>query len=207
MQGLRFVIFAIIISLSIYLVIIRPQQQYYHLHHVDIKGTYLINPIEISDFELIDTHGKSFNKSSLKNHWSLVFFGFTRCKMVCPLTLTELDKVYRSLQSKLPENHLPAVVFISIDTEQDNVSKLRNYVNKFNPHFVGVTTSKNNIESIKNTFHVTANEIVAGHEKFFDHTPEILLINPNAEIQAYFSYPHKAEQLEKDYYSIINKGR
>lgn len=205
MPRLRYFSIMIVLCLSIYLAIIRPQQKYYYAHHVDIHGTYLIDPIKISDFELTDTRGKPFNKNSLKNHWTFLFFGFTHCSVVCPTTLGVLDKTYRSLAYKLSNKNIPNVIFISIDPEQDNIDSLNKYITDFNPNFIGAVTTPKNIGAIKSIFHVASKAIVTNRSKTFEHSPEILLINPHAEIQAYFSYPQNAEQLAQDYHSIIRR--
>lgn len=205
MQGVRYFLIMIVLFLGIYFTILRPQQKYYSAHHVNINGTYLIHPIEVSDFELTDTQGKALTKESLKNHWTFLFFGFTHCKMVCPLTLNVLDKTYRTLKYKLPDKSMPKVIFVSIDSDQDNIDKLNKYVTAYNPNFIGAVTTRENITSIKNIFHVAAKEITMNQSKTFEHSPEILLINPHAKIQAYFSYPANAEQMTKDYYSILSK--
>ena len=201
--------FAIIISLILYLILIRPQQQYYYSHHVDIKGIYLLKPLEIQDFDLIDNHNKPFTKNNLKGHWTMLFFGFTHCGMVCPTTMDALNKMYTILQKNLRNNDMPQVVFISVDPDRDTIKALNTYVTAFNPHFIGTKTTIKSTIWLEKQFHVISTKTQTKDEGngnyTIDHSAEILLVNPDAKIQAYFSYPHQPEQLAKDYYSILAK--
>src|SRR6185312_15826291 len=105
---------------------------------IKISGTYIKTPIETGEFHFIDNHGLPFSKKNLKGHWSMIFFGFTHCEVVCPTMMAELNKMYKKLQHDLPENLLPLIVFISVDPERDTIKQLNKFVNSFNPHFMGV---------------------------------------------------------------------
>ena len=203
MRSLRYTIIIIIIGIIVYFVAIWPQQKYFYAHHVKINGTYLIKPIEIDNFALIDHRGNHFTRDNLKNHWTLIFFGFTRCSNVCPVTLNALNHTYKTLQKMLPQKDLPQVIFVSIDPENDTLKQLNKYVKTFNPHFIGAITSAEKIENIKKQFHIA----VTKTQGSLNHSPEVLLINPDTEIQAYFSYPIQPQQMAKDYYAIINKEK
>lgn len=166
--------------------------------NIQINGTYIKNPIEINDFHFIDQHGLSFSKKNLQGHWSFVFFGFTHCATVCPLTLSKLNEVYKKLSFDLAPNQLPQIVFISVDPERDTVERLKQFINSFNPHFVGIRADLERTIALEKEFHVTVTK-----SNTINHSMEILLLNPEAKIQAYFSYPHRAEKIVADYKSIL----
>jgi protein SCO1/2 len=182
------------------------------LHHrkadIKIDGFYLPTAVDVVPFHFTDNHAKKFTNENLKGHWSLLFFGFTNCGFVCPTTLTELNKMYLQLQKDLPENLLPQIVFISVDPERDTVKRLNSYVTAFNPHFIGVRGSEEATEKLESALHIVAAKMQSsrkGKNNYtIDHTAEILVVNPKGQLQAYLSYPHKAEQLVKDYKLIIS---
>lgn len=192
----------ILVALISYFIFILPLQRNYYTHHVNIHGIYLLNPIEIENFELIDQNSQAFTKNNLKNHWSLLFFGFTHCNMVCPVTLTVLNQAYQQLEKRLSTKDKPLVVFITIDPERDTIKSLKEYMLQFNPHFLGARTSIEKTNLLKKQFHIIAEKTQSNDQ--FNHSTEILLINPKAEIQAYFSYPPNQMQLVKDYMAILN---
>jgi protein SCO1 len=178
-----------------------------HAQTIKIDGAYLIPPKEINDFQLTDNTGKTFTKENLKGHWTMMFFGFTNCGMVCPTTLVSLNKMYLTLKKELPDKQLPQVVFVSVDPEQDTVEKINSYVTTFNSHFMGLRGEFSDLVPLEKQLHIVAVKMKGDSEEkddyYYDHSAEILLINPNAEVQAYLSYPHKPEQLVKDYKLVI----
>jgi protein SCO1/2 len=184
---------AIIIGLAICLFgIIR------HFYHADIKiqGIYLKTPREMPDISLIDQHGHAFGKAQLKGHWTLMFFGFTYCPMICPATFDTLNKMVVQLQNELPADQLPQVVFISVDPERDTIARLNQYVGAYNSHFIGARTDGMDIKNFAKQLSISSTSIAA-------HNTDILLINPQGKIQAYFLYPHRAKNLADDYVKIL----
>ena len=62
------------------------------------QGTFLLpTPREIAPFSLTDQSGNTFDNASLMGHWSMLFFGFTSCPDVCPVTLAALAQVENNL--------------------------------------------------------------------------------------------------------------
>src|SRR5262245_60375739 len=66
------------------------------------SGTSLPRPKALADFTLVDTKGAAASPATLRDHPTLVFFGFTHCPDVCPTTLALLSSVQKqvALQSK-----------------------------------------------------------------------------------------------------------
>lgn len=182
----------IILSLILYFGIFREKSS------INIHGTYLKNPLEISEFHFIDNHGKPFSKKNLAGNWTMLFFGFTHCAMICPTTMAQLNAMYQILQRNIPENQLPEIVFISVDPKRDSVEKIHSFVNAFNPHFKGIRADMAETVRLEKALH-----IVVTNTDTINHSMEILLMNPQAQVQAYFSFPPKAEQLAMDYQSIL----
>ncbi len=201
----------IIICIVFYFFIIRPQQDYYYAHYVKINGIYLLKPLEISNFELIDNHSTTFTKNNLKGHWTLLFFGFTHCSVVCPTTMARLNETYKILEKTLPNKQLPQIVFISIDPDHDSIDRLNQYVASFNPHFISAKTTIEKTAALEKQFHATSTKILEENQEpnldTITHSSEIILVNPEANIQAYFYYPPQSDRLAEDYHAILKKNR
>jgi protein SCO1/2 len=185
---------------------------FYHSHSashpIKIDGVYLTTPSDIPNFHLTDNNNHVFSKESLKHHWTFLFFGFTNCGYVCPVTLTELNKMMVLLKKKLSTSDIPQIVFISVDPERDTVERLNGYLGTFNPQFIGLHGGEAETDALEKKLHIVAAkmESTQGNPKknyTIDHTAEILLINPDAKLQAYLSYPHQAEHMAKDYQKIL----
>lgn len=172
-----------------------------------INGFYLPVETEIQDFKLTDNHGKSFTKKNLLGQWTLVFFGFTNCPMVCPATLGALDEMYQSLKNKLSTDQLPRIVFISVDPKRDTIERLNEYINGFNPCFIGARADINETQALMKQLRIIALRVEAnggGKDRYtINHSSEVLVFNPHGKLQAYLSYPHDAQEMSKDYQLIL----
>jgi protein SCO1/2 len=174
---------------------------------VKIDGMYLPTSKEMIDFQLTDNAGKSFTKANLKGHWTMMFFGFTNCGMVCPTTMAALNDMYKNLEHELPQERLPAVVMISVDPDRDSVERMNEYVSAFNSHFVGARAEMPQIETLEKELHLVAVKMQADgdakNQYTINHSAEIMLFNPEGKLQAFMSYPHKADQMAKDYKAVL----
>jgi len=72
------------------------------------------------DFALQNDHGKAFNLSSLLGTWTVMFFVYTHCPDICPLTMNVMrqaaDKV--SVDGKKIQ-----FVFVSVDPDRDRENR------------------------------------------------------------------------------------
>jgi protein SCO1/2 len=175
--------------------------------NIKIDGVFLPTGQEITQFNLTDNHGKPFTKSDFLGHWTMVFFGFTNCGYICPTTMAELNKMYRQLQEVLPDKQLPLVVMVSVDAERDTVDKMNSYIQAFNPHFVGVIGSEQEIISLEKQLHIVSAKMQAdgqGKDHYtINHSAELIVFNPKGQVQAFMSYPHQAQQMIDDYRKIL----
>lgn len=177
---------------------------------VAIDGVVLPSAQTIHPFKLTDNHGKTFTQENLNGHWTMMFFGFTNCGMVCPTTLAALSDMYKMLGKELPADKMPQVVMVSVDPERDNVKRLDDYVAAFNTHFIGTRAEIADTVALENQLHIAAAKIQTddqGKDHYtINHSAEILLFNPDGKLLAYLSYPHHAEQMAKDYQAILAAG-
>jgi len=178
--------------------------------HAKINGAELSTAQAINDFKLTDNQGHSFSKKDLQGHWTMVFFGFTNCGMVCPTTLAALNQMYQQLAKELPKDVLPKVVMISVDPERDSAARMNEYVKSFNANFIGARGELSQTLAMEKQFHVVAAKMDAegqGKNHYtVNHSAEIIVMNPEAKIQAYLSYPHDPQRLVKDYKTIIGRS-
>lgn len=183
------------------------QQQLHRTKDIKVDGVFLSQTREINDFNLKDHHGNAFTRENLKGHWTMMFFGFTNCGMVCPTTMAALNEMYRTLQEQLPDNKLPQVVMVSVDPDRDSQERMSDYVKTFNPHFIGARAEIEETVALEKQLHIAAAKMVAdgeGKDHYtITHSAEILLFNPDAQLQAYLSYPHKPKQMVQDYKLIL----
>lgn len=173
---------------------------------LEIKsGTVFPNPRLVSPFKLVDAKYQVFTNKNLTGHWSLLFFGFTNCPMLCPTTLTTLNQTYQQLVDKKVSS-LPQVIFISVDTESDTPKKADNYAKTFNKAFTGITGAKDQIDHLAkelNVLYMKIDQNSKDKSYTIDHSGTVLLIDPEGRLHALFSQPLDSKLLAEDYKTII----
>jgi protein SCO1/2 len=100
--------------------------------------TVLDQPFEKPDLVLTDTHGKKYDlRAETGKHPTLVYFGYTHCPDVCPLTMNNIavakKQLPRAEQDKL------RVVFVTTDPKRDTPAELGKWLKGIDPDIVGLT--------------------------------------------------------------------
>jgi protein SCO1/2 len=171
-------------------------------------GTYLKNPRPVNDFALDRTDAKPFNNESLKGRWTIMFFGFTNCGYLCPTTMAELAKMTRLLEEKNITN-LPQIVMVSVDPKRDTIDRLGQYVRSFSPSFYGARGDEEALKAMTTEMGVAYARVESSSpttEENYDiqHSGALILFNPEGELNAFFTTPHNADLLVKDYMLLIS---
>ncbi|MDG2066728.1 MAG: SCO family protein, partial [SAR324 cluster bacterium] len=97
------------------------------------------------DFELTGPDGKGISSESFRGKVILIYFGYTYCPDVCPMSLSHLKVGMLELEEQAKEVQ---VLFVSIDPERDTPEKLKEYVPYFHPDFIGLTGSVNDVAEV-----------------------------------------------------------
>lgn len=166
-----------------------------------VKGTALSTPRTMPDFDFAATNGGRFDNARLQGHWTLLFFGFSNCGTICPVTMGELAKTYRLMEAQHLAN-LPQVVMVSIDPARDSLDKLREYVSAFDVHFMGARAESARIKALSETLGLAYEKVATpqkGDDYEFQHSGTVMLINPQGKLVAFFTMPHHAEDIINDY--------
>ena len=123
------------------------------------------------DFTLTDGDGKPFSLSSLKGKVVIMSFGFTHCPDVCPTELLTYSDALKQLGNQAKD---VAVVFVSVDPERDTPELMKQYVQQFNPNFIGLTDTNGgrDIALAKQLYRIVSakTEIKADNLYNVDHT-------------------------------------
>ncbi len=183
----------------------------------ELGATRYPEPRQISAFELQDQRGDSFTHSDLLGHWSLVFFGFTSCPDVCPLTMTELAQFSRRLAEE-NSAEIPEVLFVSVDPDRDGVEEVAAYMNRFEDSFTGLTGPDESIREVAAQFFVTystdgADEMHAGHMQAsadpddygVSHNAHVSVVNPQGQLHSVIRPPILSELMLELYPRLITE--
>jgi len=125
--------------------------------HADKQvGAGLIGTPDIGGaFTLVDHDGKLVTEKDFIGRYMLVFFGYTNCPDVCPLTLNTLTEVLDKM-GKEAEKIRP--VFVSMDPRRDTPAAVKEYLKGFHKSFIGLTGTNGQVNAIKRTFRIYSQE-------------------------------------------------
>lgn len=162
------------------------------------NATLLPAPKVLTDFELNDEQGNRFTRDNLRGQWTLLFFGFTHCPDVCPLTLQTLAAARRGLQEQ-GHDVVPQILFVSVDPERDSRDAVATYVSRFGDGVGGARAELPALQELTRDLGIFfAREPGTGTDYDVSHSSAVLLINPDAELHAVLSAPHAVPALVHD---------
>tara|TARA_Y100001001_G_scaffold2940_1_gene3406 strand:+ start:2099 stop:2683 length:585 start_codon:yes stop_codon:yes gene_type:complete len=151
-----------------------------------------------SSFSLKDVNNNPINEKSFEGPLTALFFGFTHCPDVCPMTLNKLDIIIDRLEK---DNKKLKVVFISIDPERDTPEVMRDYINSFNNKFIGITGKPEKIFLLSQSWGIISQKIFSEDGQYaVDHSSPVLLLK-NGKFVARLTHKDNIKQSLK----IINK--
>ncbi len=159
-------------------------------------------------FELVADDERPFVREDLGGHWSLLFFGYTHCPDICPITLQALADAIRQIDDADVRDAL-RIYFVSVDPERDTPARLAEYVTYFNPDFTGLTAPLEDLRTLTRALgiaHDFRNKTDGATAYDVDHSSVIVLINPQAEFAGIFGAPHDPAALARDLTRIVEHG-
>ena len=127
-----------------------------------------------SDFSLKDMNNNTITQESFNGPLTAIFFGFTNCPDVCPMTLNKMDIVLDKLKNKKRNIKF---FFISVDPERDTPKVVKNYLSNFDNNFVGITGEPEKIFLLYQSWGVMSKKIFLENGEYnIDHSSPVILL-------------------------------
>jgi len=127
-----------------------------------------------SDFSLKDMNNNTITQESFDGPLTAIFFGFTNCPDVCPMTLNKMDIVLDKLKNKKRNIKF---FFISVDPERDTPKVVKNYLSNFDNNFVGITGEPEKIFLLYQSWGVMSKKIFLENGEYnIDHSSPVILL-------------------------------
>lgn len=109
-----------------------------------------------------------------------LFFGFTYCPDVCPMTLSTLTSSLKAMGRTADRLH---VVFVTVDPERDTAEQMRLYLDSFDPRIRGLVGTRSEIADMLATYRVHAKRIpTTGGEYTMEHSSTIMLFDKDGRL-------------------------
>lgn len=151
-----------------------------------------------ADFELTDHQGTVRTDEDFAGRWLLVFFGFTNCPDICPMTLAEIAAVMDGLGENASRIQ---PLFITIDPERDTPEALADFVPRFDAGIIGLTGTPEQIGQTADSFHIYYDKIeeaAAPDGYTMGHSSQLFLFDQSGGYAASWQYGTPAEEILTD---------
>ena len=127
-----------------------------------------------SEFSLKDMNNNVITDESFQGPLTAIFFGFTNCPDICPMTLNKMDIVLNKLKK---ENKSLKLFFISVDPERDTSEVVKDYLNSFESNFIGITGKPEKIYLLSQSWGIFSQKIFKDDGKYnVDHSSPVILL-------------------------------
>jgi protein SCO1/2 len=162
-------------------------------------ATELPEPRPLADVRFVDKLGREAHFRDFEGNFTLLFFGFTNCPDVCPLTLSLLAQVRAEVASRAPR-FTPRVLFVSVDPNRDTPQRIAAYLNNFDPEFAGVTAGDEALAPLLAALGVAVEKHDHGGANYnVVHNSAVYVLDANADWIAVSTAPHDPKVLAADF--------
>ena len=143
---------------------------------VQEKKSDIISSYSGSTFILKNVNNETITEKSFQGPLTAIFFGFTNCPDICPMTLSNLDQVLEKLNNDEIEKF--NVYFISIDPEKDSPEVIKSYLDSFKNKIYGITGDPQKIFLLSKSWGVLSEKIFTEDGGYLiNHSSSILLLD------------------------------
>ena len=142
---------------------------------IEKKEDSYISQFQGSSFSLLDVNNEMITEESFKGPITAIFFGFTNCPDVCPMTLGNLDQAINNLKNDKKEKF--KVFFVSIDPDRDTPDVIRNYLEIFENKMYGITGDPEKVFLLSQSWGVLSEKIFDEEGNYsINHSSSIILL-------------------------------
>jgi protein SCO1 len=164
---------------------------------VDITGANYAR-----DFSLTDASGKKRSLGEFRGKVVAVFFGFAQCPDVCPTTLSDFAQIKEKLGA---DGERLQVIFITVDPQRDTPAVLGSYVASFDPSFVGLTGSVDEINATAREFKVFYQKVPGKTEMSYtiDHTAGSYVFDKDGRVRLFVKHAAGVDAIAADLKQLL----
>ena len=127
-----------------------------------------------SEFSLKDMNNNLITDESFQGPLTAIFFGFTNCPDICPMTLNKMDIAISRLKK---ENKSLKLFFISVDPERDTPEVVKDYLNSFENNFIGITGEPEKIYLLSQSWGILSQKIFKDDGEYnIDHSSPVIIL-------------------------------
>ncbi|HAI47623.1 MAG TPA: SCO family protein [Stenotrophomonas sp.] len=157
----------------------------------------------LASVALHSSDGRTVSISALRGKPTLLFFGFTHCPEVCPLSLVKAVQLKRRLGPLAADLQ---VVFVTVDPQRDTPAHLRQYLAAFDPAFIGLSGDEAGTRAVAESLGVSYQRVGDGEAATFEHTASWFLLGADGTLQDVLGYALSDAQMDARVRTRLNAG-
>lgn len=168
------------------------------------QGSLIEPAVPAPQFELTDMNGNLFQLSQLEDQVVVMFFGYTSCPDVCPVTLTE----FLQIRSKLgPAAEQVSFVFVTVDPERDTAERMRKYLTNFDPEIIGLTGERSDLEPVWADYGVYQARAEGSSDSNYlvDHSSRVYVIDRAGNLRLTYLFGTESELITEDIRHLVSR--
>lgn len=153
-------------------------------------GVVLFDGTQVPEVTFINENGTPRSLADFHGRWQLLFFGYTYCPDVCPMTLMHMSRLWKRLSSE--EREQLQVVLVSVDPARDTPESLAPYMAYFNPDFTALTGNPEGLKTLAGELNAFFARVDRDGDLAYlmDHSANVVLISPDGQYRGYIEPPH-----------------
>jgi protein SCO1/2 len=157
------------------------------------------------DFKLTDDHGKPVTGADYRGKVVVLYFGYTHCPDVCPLTMAQLHVVMQRLG---PLADKARILFVSVDPTRDTPSVMHAYVNAFDPRAVGLTGDPRDIEALSKRYRSAYTREPDGKDGNYEvsHSSAMYVFDAKGSARVLATPANSQDDLVHDLHLLLDNG-
>ncbi|HZX71115.1 MAG TPA: SCO family protein [Rhodanobacter sp.] len=157
------------------------------------------------EFTLTNDEGKTVSAADYQGKVVLLFFGYTHCPDVCPLTMAHLHVVMQRLGKSADGAR---ILFVSVDPARDTPAVLHTYVNAFDPHATGLAGKPRAIEALVKRYRSAFTREPSSKDGNYEvsHSSAIYVFDRDGNPRVLFTPADKQDDLVHDLQLLLGSG-
>ena len=165
-------------------------------------GTVIQSPDPAHNFTLTGPDGGPVSLEDYRGQAVMLYFGYTFCPDVCPATLVELAKARQLLGKDADKLQ---VIMVTVDPMRDTSEKLEKYATHFDPSFLGLTGSEDEIAAAATPYGIYYQKQDGSEATGYlmDHTASVIVVDPDGHLRLIYPFGTPGEDIAEDISHLV----
>lgn len=156
----------------------------------------------LDDIVLTSSNGDEVRWRTLIGAPRALFFGFTNCPVICPVTIYELTAAADRIGAAADTLRID---FVTVDPERDTPDRMREYFSGFGPKVTGFTGAEDALARLRTSYEITASRVPLERGGFtYDHTATVFLIAKSGRVADVIAYGSEPDVIDARLRAIVS---